>query len=237
MLVTQEFTVKVNDEIILDNINLEFGPGIHIIMGPNGVGKSTFAHALMGNPKYQTDGAVEFHGKDLLAMETWERSRAGMFMSFQNPTPISGLSNFQFVKQCLDANNSTISLAEKLNDFRNHTYNLRLTEDWDKKQLNVEASGGEKKKNELIQMLMLNPKCVILDEPDSGLDVDALQTLTKTIEDFAKEDKIVIIISHYENLIKNLNVDSVTILGKDKTVRGDVELAYSVLEEGFSIIE
>jgi Fe-S cluster assembly ATP-binding protein len=237
MLVTQEFTVKVNDDIILDNINLEFGPGIHIIMGPNGVGKSTFAHALMGNPKYQTDGAVEFYGKDLLAMETWERSRAGMFMSFQNPTPISGLSNFQFVKQCLDANDSTISLTEKLKDFRNHTNNLRLTEDWDKKQLNVEASGGEKKKNELIQMLMLNPKCVILDEPDSGLDVDALQTLTKTIEDFAKEDKIVIIISHYENLIKNLNVDSVTVLGKDKTVRGEVELAYSVLEEGFSIIE
>lgn len=237
MLVTQEFTVKVNDDIILDNINLEFGPGIHIIMGPNGVGKSTFAHALMGNPKYQTDGAVEFYGKDLLAMETWERSRAGMFMSFQNPTPISGLSNFQFVKQCLEANNSTISLTEKLKDFRNHTNNLRLTEDWDKKQLNVEASGGEKKKNELIQMLMLNPKCVILDEPDSGLDVDALQTLTKTIEDFAKEDKIVIIISHYENLIKNLNVDSVTVLGKDKTVRGEVELAYSVLEEGFSIIE
>jgi Fe-S cluster assembly ATP-binding protein len=160
-----------------------------------------------------------------------------MFMSFQNPTPISGLSNFQFVKQCLDANDSTISLTEKLKDFRNHTNNLRLTEDWDKKQLNVEASGGEKKKNELIQMLMLNPKCVILDEPDSGLDVDALQTLTKTIEDFAKEDKIVIIISHYENLIKNLNVDSVTVLGKDKTVRGEVELAYSVLEEGFSIIE
>lgn len=237
MLITQEFTVKVDDEIVLDNINLDFGPGIHIIMGPNGVGKSTFAHALMGNPKYQTEGAVEFFGKDLLAMETWERSRAGLFMSFQQPTPISGLSNFQFIKQCLDANNSSISLSQKLTDFRNHTYNLRLTEDWDKKQLNVEASGGEKKKNELIQMLMLNPKCAILDEPDSGLDVDALQTLTKTIQDFANEDKVVIIISHYENLIKNLNVDSVTILGKDKTVRGDVDLAYSVLDEGFSVIE
>lgn len=237
MLVTQEFTIKVDDEIVLDNINLDFGPGIHIIMGPNGVGKSTFAHALMGNPKYQTEGAVEFYGKDLLAMETWERSRAGLFMSFQQPTPISGLSNFQFIKQCLDANNSSISLSQKLKDFRNHTYNLHLTEDWDKKQLNVEASGGEKKKNELIQMLMLNPKCAILDEPDSGLDVDALQTLTKTIQDFANDDKIVIIISHYENLIKNLNIDSVTILGKDKIVRGDVDLAYRVLDEGFSVIE
>ena len=100
MLVTQEFTISVDDKPILQDINLDFGPGIHIIMGPNGVGKSSFAHALMGNPKYQTDGAVEFFGKDLLAMETHERSRAGMFMSFQTPKQIEGLSNFQFVKQC-----------------------------------------------------------------------------------------------------------------------------------------
>lgn len=237
MLITQEFTVKVNDEIVLDNINLDFEPGIHIIMGPNGVGKSTFAHALMGNPKYQTEGAVEFYGKDLLAMETWERSRAGLFMSFQQPTPISGLSNFQFIKQAITSHNGKTSIGELLEDFRNHSYNLHLTEDWDKKQLNVEASGGEKKKNELIQMLMLNPRCAILDEPDSGLDVDALQSLTEVIEEFARDDKIVIIVSHYENLIKRLNVDTVTVLGKNKTVRGDVTLAYKVLEEGFKNIE
>lgn len=237
MLITQEFTVKVNDEIILDNINLDFEPGIHIIMGPNGVGKSTFAHALMGNPKYQTEGAVEFFGKDLLAMETWERSRAGLFMSFQQPTPISGLSNFQFIKQANTSHNGKTSISELLTMFKEHTDTLHLAEDWDKKQLNVEASGGEKKKNELIQMLMLNPRCAILDEPDSGLDVDALQSLTEVIEDFARDDKIVIIVSHYENLIKRLNVDTVTVLGKDKTVRGDVSLAYKVLEEGFKNIE
>lgn len=237
MLITQEFTVKVNDEIILDNINLDFGPGIHIIMGPNGVGKSTFAHALMGNPKYQTEGAVEFFGKDLLAMETWERSRAGLFMSFQQPTPISGLSNFQFIKQAITSHSVKTNISELLNMFREHAGSLHLVEDWDKKQLNVEASGGEKKKNELIQMLMLNPRCAILDEPDSGLDVDALQSLTEVIEDFARDDKIVIIVSHYENLIKRLNVDTVTVLGKDKTVRGDVSLAYKVLEEGFKNIE
>ena len=88
MLVTQEFTIKVQDEIILDNINLEFGPGIHIVMGPNGVGKSTFAHALMGNPVYQTDGAAQLNGKDLLSMETFERAEAGLFLGFQTPTPI-----------------------------------------------------------------------------------------------------------------------------------------------------
>jgi len=236
MLVTQEFSIKANDEIILEDINLDFGPGIHIIMGPNGVGKSTFAHALMGNPKYETDGAVEFFGKDLLAMETHERAQSGMFMSFQNPTPISGLSNFQFMKQCLDAKQSDMNITQKLSAFTSHVNELNLDQGWDKKQLNVEASGGEKKKNELIQMLMLDPKCAILDEPDSGLDIDALQTLTKTIEEFTKHDKIVIIISHYENLIRNLNVDTVTVLGKNKIVRGDVELAYSILDEGFSAI-
>lgn len=237
MLITQEFTVKVNDEIVLDNINLDFGPGIHIIMGPNGVGKSTFAHALMGNPKYQTEGAVEFYGKDLLAMETWERSRAGLFMSFQQPTPISGLSNFQFVKQATYSHVEKQNISALLKEFKEHATSLHLEDDWDKKQLNVEASGGEKKKNELIQMLMLNPRCAILDEPDSGLDVDALQSLTDVIEEFARDDKIVIIVSHYENLIKRLNVDTVTVLGKDKTVRGDVTLAYKVLEEGFKNVE
>jgi len=237
MLVTQEFTVKVDDQIILDNINLDFEPGIHIIMGPNGVGKSSFAHALMGNPNYETDGAVEFYGKDLLAMETFERARAGLFTSFQNPTPVQGLSNFQFLKQSMESIGKEGSLIDKLNDFRNLTTNFNLTEEWDKKQLNVEASGGEKKKNELIQMLMLEPKCAILDEPDSGLDIDTIKTLTQTISDFAQNDKIVIIISHYERLISSLNVDTVTILGKDKTIRGDIDLAYKVLEQGFKNIE
>jgi len=237
MLITQEFTVKVDDEIVLDNINLDFEPGIHIIMGPNGVGKSTFAHAIMGNPKYQTEGTVEFFGKDLLAMETWERSRAGLFMSFQQPTPISGLSNFQFIKQATYSHTEKQNISALLKNYKEHANNLHLEDEWDKKQLNVEASGGEKKKNELIQMLMLNPRCAILDEPDSGLDVDALQSLTEVIEDFARDDKIVIIVSHYENLIKRLNVDTVTVLGKDKTVRGDVSLAYKVLEEGFKNVE
>jgi len=236
MLVTQEFTVSVDNKPILEDINLDFGPGIHIIMGPNGVGKSSFAHALMGNPKYQTDGAVEFFGKDLLAMETHERSRAGLFMSFQTPTPIEGLSNFQFVKQCLDSKQGSPGITETLAKFKDLTDEFNLPNEWDKKHLNVQASGGEKKKNELIQMLMLNSECAILDEPDSGLDVDALQILTNVIQDFASNNKIVIIISHYESLIKNLNIDSVTVLGKDKTIRGDVDLAYQVLEEGFKNI-
>ena len=108
MLVTQEFSIKVDGYYpLLNDMHLEYGPGVHIIMGPNGVGKSTFAHALMGSPNLETEGAVEFNGKDLLAMETYERARAGLFVSFQSPTPIEGLSNFQFMRQALNSLSTT----------------------------------------------------------------------------------------------------------------------------------
>jgi Fe-S cluster assembly ATP-binding protein len=236
MLVTQEFTVKVDNDVILDDLTLEFGPGVHIVMGPNGVGKSTFAHALMGNPNYDISGAVEFNGKDLLAMETYERARAGLFISFQNPTPIEGLSNFQFIKQSLESMNSKNSLGENLKAFKEISEDLGLSENWDKKQLNVEASGGEKKKNELIQLELLDPQTAILDEPDSGLDVDAIKLLVKKLNNFVQqENKTLIIISHYSDLITKLNPQSVTIIGRNKvTQTDDVSIAYDVLENGFS---
>ena len=137
MLVTQEFTIKVQDEIILDNINLQFGPGIHIVMGPNGVGKSTFAHALMGNPVYQTEGAAQLNGKDLLSMETFERAEAGLFLGFQTPTTIEGLSNFQLINQVLNKQEN-YSLLDNLNKFKELSNNFNLPDKWDKKQLNVE---------------------------------------------------------------------------------------------------
>ena len=236
MLVTQEFTVKVGNDVILDDLTLEFGPGVHIVMGPNGVGKSTFAHALMGNPNYDISGAVEFNGKDLLAMETYERARAGLFISFQNPTPIEGLSNFQFIKQSLESMNSKNSLGENLKAFKEISQDLGLSENWDKKQLNVEASGGEKKKNELIQLELLDPQTAILDEPDSGLDVDAIKLLVNKLNNFVQqENKTLIIISHYSDLITKLNPQSVTIIGRNKvTQTDDVGVAYDVLENGFS---
>jgi len=234
MLITQEFTIKVQDEIILDNINLEFGPGIHIVMGPNGVGKSTFAHGLMGNPAYETEGTAQLDGKDILSMETFERAEAGLFLGFQTPTPIEGLSNFQLINQVLNSREQHYPITESLSKFRELSSNFNLPDKWDKKQLNVEASGGEKKKNELIQMELLDPKVVILDEPDSGLDIDAIQTLIGFLNEFSQRpDKTVIIISHYAQLIKSLNVQSVSIIGKNKVRQGDVELAYDVLDNGF----
>ena len=237
MLVTQEFTIKVDNETILNDMTLEYGPGIHIIMGPNGVGKSTFAHALMGNPNYETEGAVEFNGKDLLSMETYERARAGLFISFQTPTPIEGLSNFQFIKQAMTSLDKNQSIKENLSSFRQSANDLGLGSEWDKKQLNVEASGGEKKKNELIQLDMLNPQTAILDEPDSGLDIDAIKILVEKLRAFVdKGDKTLIIVSHYAELITKLSPDTVTILDKNGNAKqsDDVQIAYDILENGFN---
>lgn len=230
MLVTQEFTVAVDDKAILEDLNLDFGPGIHIIMGPNGVGKSTFAHALMGNHKYETDGAVQIDGKDLLCLETHERAKAGLFLSFQHPTAIEGLSNFQFLRQAIPDK----SIADNLAEYRDYIKKFNLPKDFDKKSLNVEASGGEQKKNEIIQMLMINPKVAILDEPDSGLDVDAINVLSEQLTDFVTDEKTLILITHYHQLIEKLNPQSITVF-KNKGAKqyDDISVAYDILENGF----
>jgi Fe-S cluster assembly ATP-binding protein len=236
MLVTQNFSVSVDESPILRDLTLEYGPGVHIVMGPNGIGKSTFAHALMGNPNYQVSGAVSFNGNNLLEMETHERAQAGLFISFQNPTPIEGLSNFQFIRQCLMSKDESIHVGKSLTKFKSASLELGLGSEWDRKQLNVEASGGEKKKNELIQLEMLDPQTAILDEPDSGLDVDAIRVLVGKLNEFAeKENKCLIIISHYAELIKSLNPDTLTVF-KDHgyaTQTTDIDVAYNILDNGF----
>ncbi len=237
MLVTQEFSIKVDGYYpLLNDMHLTYGPGVHIIMGPNGVGKSTFAHALMGSPTLETEGAVHFNGKDLLEMETFERARAGLFVSFQNPTPIEGLSNFQFMRQSLNSLQTKDKLSTSLKNFKQLASELGLSDEWDKKQLNVQASGGEKKKNELIQLEMLDPQTAILDEPDSGLDIDAIKVLTQKLKDFAnREGKTLIIISHYAELITNLSPDTVTVFNKLGFAKqyDDINIAYDILENGF----
>ncbi len=236
MLVTQEFTVKVDNKTILNDVHIEFGPGIHILMGPNGVGKSSFANALMGHFNYETLGAVEFNGKDLLALETFERARAGLFVGFQSPSPVPGLSNFQFIKQARSSIGEPLQIKEDLFKFRELAQGFGLDGEWDKRHLNVDSSGGERKKNELIQMLMMNPKCAILDEPDSGLDVDGIKLLTQQLNDYAEDtSKTLIIITHYQQLIEDLNVTSVSIM-KDQNIKQyeGKDVAYKIFEEGFA---
>jgi len=236
MLVTQEFTVKVDNKTILNDVHIEFGPGIHILMGPNGVGKSSFANALMGHYNYETLGAVEFNGKDLLALETFERARAGLFVGFQSPSPVPGLSNFQFIKQARSSVGEPLQIKEDLFKFRELAQDFGLDSEWDKRHLNVDSSGGERKKNELIQMLMINPKCAILDEPDSGLDVDGIKLLTQQLNEYAQDtSKTLIIITHYQQLIEDLNVNSVSIM-KDQKIKQyeGKDIAFKIFEEGFA---
>lgn len=241
MLEINKLNVEVDNNLILNDISITFEPGIHILMGPNGVGKSSFAHALMGNPNYTVSGSAKLDGLNLLDLETHERARRGLFLSFQSPTPISGLSNFQFIKQCKkELITDVSSIVPALKKFKETAEQFRLPSDWDKRHLNVEASGGEKKKNEIIQMTMLEPKIAILDEPDSGLDVDAIRTLATIIKEYRNNhtDSIIIVITHYEKLIKDLLPDSVTILGKKGIVTKEgTELAENVFEKGFANYE
>jgi Fe-S cluster assembly ATP-binding protein len=233
MLVLQDVSIKVEDKELLNNVNLEFGPGIHFIVGPNGAGKSTLAHAIMANPKYNTSGGIVYNDTALDDLATWERAQLGLFISFQNPTPIEGLSNFRLIKEAMDMG-TTSSIMDKLNGFRGLAKELNLPEGWDKKELNVEASGGEKKKNELIQMKMLDPAVAILDEPDSGLDVDAINSLIEQLQDFNSKDKTIIIVSHYEKLLKSFEPTTVTVVANGTTSQTtDASVVDKVLSDGF----
>lgn len=233
MLVLQDVTIASEEKEILNNVNLEFTPGIHFIVGPNGAGKSTLAHAVMSNPSYKVEGGISFDNQDLTELATWERAQLGIFLSFQNPTPIEGLSNFRLIKEAL-AMGSTSSIMDKLSGFRGLAKDLNLPEGWDKKELNVQASGGEKKKNELIQLSMLDPQVAILDEPDSGLDVDAINDLIEQLQQFAAEDKTIIIISHYEKLLKSFQPTTVTVVANGTTHQTtDITTVDRVLADGF----
>ncbi len=233
MLVLQDVSIKTEGKELLNNVNLEFGPGIHFIVGPNGAGKSTLAHAIMSNPKYDITGGMMYKDTALDDLATWERAQLGLFISFQNPTPIEGLSNFRLIKEAMDMG-TTSSIMDKLNGFRGLANELNLPEGWDKKELNVQASGGEKKKNELIQMKMLDPTVAILDEPDSGLDVDAINTLIEQLQDFNSEDKTIIIVSHYEKLLKSFEPTTVTVVANGTTKQTtDASIVNKVLAFGF----
>ena len=233
MLILQDVSIATEGKEILNNVNLEFGPGIHFIVGPNGAGKSTLAHAIMSNPSYEVKGGISFNKQDLTDLATWERAQLGIFLSFQNPTPIEGLSNFRLIKEAL-AMDSTSSIMDKLSGFRGLAKDLNLPDGWDKKELNIQASGGEKKKNELIQLSMLNPQVAILDEPDSGLDVDAINDLIDQLQKFAASDKTIIVVSHYEKLLKSFQPTTVTVVANETTHQTtDSSTVDRVLADGF----
>ena len=227
-----------NNKKILNGLDLEINPGeIHVIMGPNGSGKSTLANTILNNPRYiVTQGNIEFEGKDITNMRTNEIAKLGIFMSFQTPEEIPGITVAKFLKSTKKAitgeNASIVSLS---NEIGNNMDQLNMDRSYLSRDFNVGFSGGEKKKNEILQMLTLNPKLVMLDETDSGLDVDAIKTVVKGINLYKNDSNAVLIITHSTKILDGLNIDKVHVLVNGKIVEtGDISLANYIDQNGYA---
>ena len=230
--------VNAGEKEILKGIDLEIKPGeIHVIMGPNGSGKSTTANAIFNNPEYtKTKGKIVFCGDDITEMKTDEIARKGIFMSFQLPEEIPGITVTNFLKSAKsNIDGKPIKYFEFKKQLEGYIDELKINSKILDRSLNVGFSGGEKKKNEILQMLVLNPKLAILDETDSGLDVDAIKIVSKGIEMFKNETNGVLIITHNTKILHNLKVDKVHVLVNGKIVAtGTQELASQIEEKGYS---
>lgn len=231
----------VGDKEILHGVNLEIRRGeIHAVMGPNGAGKSTLSSVLTGKPQYTvTQGTVEFMGKDLLAMKPEERSWAGIFMSFQYPIEIPGVSITNFMKTAINSKRKALGLepmkgAEFLKLMKEKMALVQMKPEFAKREVNVGFSGGEKKRNEIFQMAMLDPTLAILDETDSGLDVDALKIVADGVNALHTPEKSAIIITHYQKLLEYVRPDVVHVLKNGTIVAtGGYEIVDKIEAEGF----
>ena len=238
LLKIENLNVGIADEKeILKGINLEIKKGeIHVIMGPNGSGKTTTANAILNNPVYQkSSGKIIFDGEDITNLKTDEIARKGVFMSFQLPEEIPGITVTDFLKTAKGKiTGRPIKIFEFKAELKKYMEELQIKPEYANRSLNVGFSGGEKKKNEILQMLVLNPKLAILDETDSGLDVDAIKTVSKGIEMFKTSENGVLIITHNNKILSNLKVDYVHVLIDGKIVKtGGPELAREVEENGY----
>ena len=230
---------KVTSKEILKGLNLEVKTGeIHAIMGPNGTGKSTLANTIMGHYKYQvTDGSITLDGEDVNNMSVDERSRKGIFLAMQYPNEISGVSNSDFIKQAMQARlpeGEHIKLFKFIKDLDKAVKDLKMRSDLPHRYLNEGFSGGEKKRNEILQMKMLKPSFAVLDEIDSGLDVDALRIVGENIDAMRSPDFGAIVITHYQRLLDYINCDYVHIMMNGKIVKtGGKELIEKIDKEGY----
>ena len=241
LLKINDLHATVGDKEILHGVNLEIRRGeIHAVMGPNGAGKSTLSSVLTGKPQYTvTQGSVEFMGKDLLAMKPEERSWAGIFMSFQYPIEIPGVSITNFMKTAINSKRKAQGLepmkgAEFLKLMKEKMALVQMKPEFAKREVNVGFSGGEKKRNEIFQMAMLDPTLAILDETDSGLDVDALKIVADGVNALHTPEKSAIIITHYQKLLEYVRPDVVHVLKNGTIVAtGGYEIVDKIEAEGF----
>ncbi len=245
MLKIDNLSATVADKPILKGLSLSVNAGeIHAIMGPNGAGKSTLGYTLGGRPGYEvTGGAVEFDGQNLLALAPHERAAAGLFLGFQYPVEIPGVSNVQFLREALNAQRghrgeAPLSGAEFLRLAREKAGMLKFDMEMLKRPVNVGFSGGEKKRAEMVQMGILAPKLAILDETDSGLDIDALRIVGDGINAIMRApDKAVILITHYQRLLDYVEPDFVHVLAGGRIVKtGGPELALQLESEGYEAV-
>jgi Fe-S cluster assembly ATP-binding protein len=243
MLKITNLHATVADKPILNGVSLHVPAGeVHAIMGPNGSGKSTLAYVLAGRPGYEvSEGGATFDGKDLLAMEPHERAAAGLFLGFQYPVEIPGVSMLQFLRESLNAQRRArgedeLSGAEFIRLAKAQAAELGMDAEMLKRPVNVGFSGGEKKRSEMVQMGIMTPRFAVLDETDSGLDIDALRTIGAGINRIMRApDKGVLLITHYQRLLDYVEPDRVHVLSRGKIVRsGGPELAHELEREGYT---
>ncbi|WP_287418516.1 Fe-S cluster assembly ATPase SufC [Reinekea sp.] len=245
MLSIKNLHAQIDDKNILKGLNLDIRAGeVHAIMGPNGAGKSTLGNVLAGRDGYQvTEGSIQFNDQDLLALDAEERARRGVFLAFQYPVEIPGVSNMEFLKASVDAIRRARDLTPYSSiDFiklaREKSALVDLPADFLKRGVNEGFSGGEKKRNELMQMMLLEPTLCILDETDSGLDIDALQLVAKGVNDQRRADRSFIIVTHYQRLLDFIVPDYVHVLANGSIVKsGGRELALELEKDGYGWID
>ena len=245
MLKISNLQVSVEDKEILKGINLEVKPGeVHAIMGPNGSGKSTLSHVLAGRDDYEvTGGSIEFDGQDLLELEVDERAVAGIFLAFQYPVEIPGVSNMNFLKSMINSvrearGEEELSPIDAVKFIREKIKLVEMDNKLLKRSLNEGFSGGEKKRNEMLQMAVLEPKLAILDETDSGLDIDALRIVANAVNKMRSENRAFIVVTHYQRLLEHIVPDYVHVLHDGRIVKsGDKNLALELEERGYDWIK
>ena len=245
MLDIRNLNARVEETDILRKLSLTIKPGeVHAIMGPNGAGKSTLGNVLAGRPGYEvTSGEIEFNSKNLLEMDIEERAREGLFLAFQYPVEIPGVSNMEFLKASVDARRKHLELPELSSfDFmkiaRETSKRVSLDAAFLKRGVNEGFSGGEKKRNEILQMMLLEPSLCILDETDSGLDIDALQVVAAGVNSMRNAERSFIVVTHYQRLLDFIVPDYVHVLASGRIVKsGGKELALELEAKGYGWLE